>query len=442
MEEGDIARKRKPTLVLFLTLFLDLVGFSLIFPLFPAILDYYTSLEGSDSLIGQLVAQLQELSGSEDPNGWRVQALFGGVLGSLYSLLQFVFSPIWGRISDRVGRRPVLLLTVAGMVVSYGVWIFSNSFALLIASRLIGGVMSGNISTASAAMADVTSEQDRAKGMGMIGAAFGLGFILGPAIGGGLSLIDPASSWPQLADYGVHPFSACAAGAMLLSLLNLVWVYRAFDETLPVEKRAAKQTGRLHPLLGSTGLGSLVWRTNIAYLLFMVAFSGMEFTLAFLVRDRLQWGPAGVAGMLCFVGVLIALVQGGIVRRVAPRYGEKRVAIVGLVILAPGLFLLANAHSASAVYIGLVPLAVGSALAIPSLTALASLFAPPERQGAALGAFRSLGALARAIGPLAAGAAYWQYGPSVPYQVGGSILLLPLIMIALLPQPQKAVSSA
>ncbi|MEM7164948.1 MAG: MFS transporter [Planctomycetota bacterium] len=424
-------------MVVFLTLFLDLVGFSLIFPLFPAILDYYTTLEGADSLIGRLVAELQQITGAEDPNGWRVQALFGGVLGSLYSLLQFIFSPIWGRVSDRIGRRPVLLLTVGGMVVSYLLWIFSGSFALLIGARLVGGIMSGNISTATAAMADATSEQDRAKGMGMIGAAFGLGFILGPAIGGLLALFDPLETWPGLASYGINPFSACAAGALLLSLLNFVWVWRAFVETLPPERRQKQPQGRIHPLLGNSGLGALVWRTNLAYWLFMVAFSGMEFTLAFLVRDRLQWGPGAVAGMLCFVGFILALVQGGIVRRVAPRYGEKRVAIAGLVILAPGLFLLASAHSAGAVYLGLVPLAVGSALAIPSLTALASLFAPPERQGAALGAFRSLGALARAIGPIAAGLAYWRYGSALPYQIGGAMLVLPLVILAFLPQPTK-----
>ncbi|MCH2364698.1 MAG: MFS transporter, partial [Planctomycetes bacterium] len=181
-------RKKSPIGVLFLTVFVDLVGFSIIFPLFPEMLEYYGK---EDNFFATLIAQLAELSGEQgEKRELYTRVLFGGILGSLYSILQFLFAPMWGRLSDRIGRRPVLLITIGGLCVSYLVWIFSHSFLLLIISRVLGGAMGGNISVATAAMADSTDEKNRAKGMGMIGMAFGLGFILGRAIGALLAGID------------------------------------------------------------------------------------------------------------------------------------------------------------------------------------------------------------------------------------------------------------
>ncbi len=181
---------KKPTLlIVFLTVFIDVVGFSIIFPLFPAMLDYYLELDGKESLIGSLVAWLGQFAG-DDRNA--VATLFGGVLGSLYGFLQFVFAPIWGAYSDRHGRRPTLILTLGGIVLANLIWVFAGSFALLVLGRALGGIMAGNISTASAVAADITSGKNRASGMILIGVALGLGFILGPAIGGfaySLSLI-------------------------------------------------------------------------------------------------------------------------------------------------------------------------------------------------------------------------------------------------------------
>ena len=160
-------RKKSPIGVLFLTVFVDLVGFSIIFPLFPDMLEYYGE---KDNFFAGLIAQLAELSGEQgEKRELYTRVLFGGILGSLYSLLQFLFAPMWGRLSDRVGRRPVLMWTIGGLCVSYLVWIFSGSFLLLIISRVLGGVMGGNISVATAAMADSTDEKNRAKGMGMSG---------------------------------------------------------------------------------------------------------------------------------------------------------------------------------------------------------------------------------------------------------------------------------
>lgn len=425
--------RRTPLGVIFLTLFLDLVGFSIIFPLFPAILEHYQGDPAFEAVVAALGAVFGVGEG-DDPR--RVQALFGGFLGSLYSLLQFVASPLWGRLSDRIGRRPVLSITVLGIGASYLLWALSGSFALLILSRVIAGAMGGNISAATAAVSDVTTRADRAKGMGVVGAAFGLGFVLGPAIGVALSPIDLAASFPGLASYGVNPFSACALGAGALSLLNWFWIRRRFAETLPPERRGA---GPPRPLLPRPGLGGrsgpAVARTNLANFFLIVAFSGMEFTLAFLVRDRFGWGPRGIGLMFVHVGLVLALVQGGVVRRLAPRLGERRLALAGFALVSLGLAGISAAAGAELFWVSLTVLAVGSGFSFPALAALVSLHAGESVQGEALGVFRALGALARAIGPFAAALLYWRFGEEVPYLGAAAFLLLPFLLVLAVPPP-------
>jgi MFS family permease len=436
--------KRSPVGVLFLTVFTDLLGFSIIFPLFPQMLEYYLGREGNESAIGRLAAALGELAGEGEKREFYTAVLFGGVVGSLYSILQFAAAPLWGRLSDRIGRRPVLLLTIGGLAASYLLWVFSGSFALLVLSRLLGGVMGGNIAVATAAMADATHESKRARGMGLIGAAFGLGFIVGPAIGGGLSMLDLAKVTGGTVP-GINPFSAAAAGACLLSVWNVIWVAWRFEETLPPVSRGAATTSAararrpLNPLVILRGFDLPgVTQTNLAYFLFLLAFAGMEFTLTFLAVDRFDYTPRGNAAMFVFVGVVLALVQGGVVRRAAPRYGEKRVAIAGLALVVPGLVITGASASQGAFYAGLAFLAVGSALATACLTALVSLYTPPDRQGEVLGAFRSLGALSRAIGPLLACAAYWKLGAAWPYYGGAVVMAVPLLLALGLPLPRGA----
>ena len=430
-------RKKSPIGVLFLTVFVDLVGFSIIFPLFPDMLEYYA---GADSFFGGLIANLAELSGEEGDKKFTATVLFGGILGSLYSILQFLFAPMWGRLSDRIGRRPVLLMTIGGLCVSYLVWIFSGSFLLLIISRVLGGAMGGNISVATAAMADSTDEKNRSKGMGMIGMAFGLGFILGPAIGALLS--SPSLDIQSWGLPGLNPFSTAAAGAFLLSLWNLSWVMRSFKESLPEEERGkAHRAGRpISPLKLFSGFDIPgVTRTNMVYFLFLVAFAGMEFTLTFLAKDRLKYTSHDMMWIFIFVGLIIALVQGGVVRRMAPKLGEKKGTLCGLILLVPGLLITGTAQTGGMFYLGLAFLAVGSALATPCLTALASLYTPADRQGEVLGPFRSLGALSRAVGPIIACAAYWRLGSEYPYYGAAALVLLPLLLaLGLPPVPGRA----
>ena len=433
------APRRASMGVLFLTVFVDLVGFSIIFPLFPEMLDHYVQSDGAESLIGSLAAWLGEFTSHPDPDRQRLYttALFGGILGSIYSALQFVFAPFWGRLSDRTGRRPILLISISGLALAYLVWVFAGSFELLLLSRVVAGIMGGNISVATAAVADITGEKDRAKGMGMIGAAFGLGFILGPAIVGMLSGIDLTDTGLP----GLNRFSAPALAALGLSVWNLVWVKMRLPETLPPEQRG---TGISHVrsfnplrLLSGHNLPEGVSATNLVFFLYQTAFAGMEFTLVFLAKERLGYKPHQMMWIFIFVGLLIALVQGGVVRRLAPRLGERRLIRIGLAMLIPGLLIVGWAPTEIPFYGGLALLAIGSALVSPCLSALVSLYTPADRQGEVLGVFRSVGALSRAIAPVIAGLVFWKLGSQWPYYGSGLVMLAPLLLSGRLSAPPE-----
>lgn len=417
--------------IVFLTVFLDIVGFAVIFPLFPSMLEHYVELEGADSAIGQLATWLGTIA-SADSNA--VQTLFGGLLGSVYGLLQFVFATIWGGLSDRTGRRPTLLLTLTGTVCACVLWVFAGSFMILVAARILGGIMAGNISTASAAVADTTSSKDRAKGMGMVGMAIGLGFILGPALGGFLAgwRLDSGST----ATFALNPFSGPAIASALLAIINLVWVWKRFPETLPQDRRAKSETRSLNPLsrLKSLNLPGIA-TTNTLYLVYLTAFAGVEFTLSFLAVGRFNFSHQELAWMFVFVGLIIAFVQGGIVRRAAPRFGERAVARAGMLLTMPGFYMMGEAGTVGELYGGLAFMAVGSALVMPCLSALVSRYAPADRQGLALGTFRSMGSLGRALGPIIGAGIYWKLGSSAPYLGGAVVILIPLLMTLSLPAP-------
>ena len=427
--------KRAPLGQVFLIVFIDLVGFSIIFPMVPQMLDHYLALEGAASLVGRLQGWLARFAG-EGPNAeFAVAALFGGVLGSLYSGLQFLFAPFWGGLSDRIGRRPTLLVTLAGTAASYVLWFFSGTFLLLVLARLVGGVMGGNISTASAVVADTTSGKDRAKGMGILGMAIGLGFVLGPALGGIGVKVDLSERIAGSAAYGVNPFSMPAAIAFALAAVNLAWVALRFRETRPASAPVGDgRKASLHPFKAAAELDRPgVRRTTWTYFLFLLGFSAVEYTLAFLTFERLAYTPMQNAWMFVYIGLLIAVVQGGLIRRLAPRHGEKRLALVGMLLPAPGFVAIGLAESATALYVGLTFMAVGSALAMPTLASLASRYAPADRQGLAMGSFRSAGALSRGLGPVLGGLVFWKLGSASPYLAAAAALALPLALAARLP---------
>lgn len=419
--------------VVFLTLFIDLVGFSIIFPLFPAMIQHYQTNDASDPLLGWVLRAVQAISvfGGVELTEHRSIVLFGGILGSLYSFLQFIFAPIWGRVSDRIGRRPVLLMTITGTLISYVMWIFSASFSLLVLARFLGGVMAGNISTATAVIGDVTTVQNRSRGMAYVGIAFGMGFLFGPALGGILSNINLVQTHPAWVAYGINPFSMPALLAALLSLINLIFVALKFQESLPREKRGVVDTGRsnnpvtLFRPLPFAGVNTV----NFSNFLFLLAFAGMEGTLTFLTLERFNYTPHDNGMIFVYIGILGALIQGGFVRRKAHDIGEINLVIMGLVLLIPGLALLGFTTYTWQLYVALTFLAFGSALVIPCLAALVSLFSPPQHQGEAIGVFRSLGALARALGPFVACLAYWRFGSRLPFVLEAVFMLIPIWLI-------------
>ncbi|HMO15058.1 MAG TPA: MFS transporter [Pirellulaceae bacterium] len=435
---SDKATSRKILPVILLTVFLDLVGFSIIFPLFPDMLEHYFAKEMEGSFFHQFIATLERLSGATGSHA-RLAAtvLFGGILGSIYSFLQFLAAPIWGALSDRIGRRRVLIVTVSGTVVSYLLWFVADIFWLLIASRMLGGAMAGNLSVASAAIADVTDTKSRAKGMGLIGAAFGLGFVLGPAIGAFLSTIDLTSLIGFIP--GINRFSAAALGAGCLAIANLWLVIRIFPETLAVHENPTHTQRRpINPLatLRPSQIPG-VDRVNLAYFIFISAFAGMEFTITFLAKDRFNYDSLANGKLFLFIGLIVVLVQGGVVRKVVPRFGEKRVAITGFLLALPGMLLLSASNTELMLYGSLLLLSVGSSLVTPTLTTLVSLYTPDQQQGASLGIFRSLGSLARAVAPISFAFVYWKYGSEVPYLACGAFVFASLIIALRFRNPDK-----
>jgi MFS family permease len=414
--------------------FVDIVGFSIIFPLYPSMLTYYLEREGDSGLLGALVQALERF---DTVAGGGVIVLFGGVLGSAYALLQFLGAPVFGTISDRIGRKPVLLFALSGLTISYLVWIAAGQFWLLLVARFIGGLMSSNISTATAVVADVTTRERRARGMALVGMALGLGFMFGPALGGLSAGWDWSAQWPGLVRYGINPFSFPAVVAAGLAVVNTAFVAFAFQETRDPSRKSTTATRTANPIaLFRTAQYPGVALTNWTYFIFLSAFSGMEFSITFLAAERFDYGPRGIAMMLLFAGVILAGMQGGYVRRMSGRIGPQRMALHGLICTVPGLIVVGSASQPWMAFAGLGLMAVGSAQVIPCLTALVSTYASQEEQGRILGVFRSLGSMARAVGPLLACIIYWRLGGAAAYYTVAALMIVPVLMARSLPAPE------
>lgn len=431
--------------LIFLTVFMDIVGFAVVIPMFPRLLEHYLSTEGSDgSLVTRLVESARWLAGTE-PRPELVAVLFGGVLSSVFSTLQFVFSPIWGGLSDRIGRRPVLLGTLAGNALSYALWVFAGEFWVFVVSRVLCGMSAGNIAVASAAAADVTDRANRTKGMAVVGVAIGLGFLVGPVIGGLASLwVIPHDPNP-LHSLGLNPFSGAAIVSASLAALNLLLVWRLFPETLPPSGRAAEPRPTFFAL-ARVGDGG-VRRASLANLLYQVAFTGMETTVVFLTAALFLFAPADNAWLFLANGLCLVLAQGLAGRFLARRFGERAVARVGFV---TGTLALASialipypppgspalTHLITPFFAATGLLAFSTGLILPSLSSLVSLYSHPDEQGRNLGILRSAGALARIFGPMTAAYVFFHTGTHQWVYLAGALLLVPgYWMIGRLPAP-------
>jgi DHA1 family tetracycline resistance protein-like MFS transporter len=369
---------------LFLIVFVDLVGFGLIIPLLPFYAEHF---QASPAMVGLLMAT--------------------------YSLAQFIAAPLWGRFSDRLGRRPILLVSLAGATLAYTLLASAGTLAVLFLARALGGFMAGNIAAAFAYVADVTTPADRAKGMGLIGAAFGLGFIFGPAIGGMLAGADPLT-----ADY-TSPSLAAAA----LSATAFVMTVFLLPESLPPHARRRKR----HDGDRAPGFLTLLARRPILHLLAIAflatfVFAGMETTFAMWSRRHIGWGPEQNGYLFAFVGAISALIQGGLVGRLARRVGEARLIVTGAALLAVGMLLIPLTQSVTMLVLTMTLVATGFAFLTPSLNSLLSLQASPGMQGQAMGIGRSATTLARVVGPIGAGGLFFAFGKDWPFFAGAALM--------------------
>ena len=375
-------------LILFLIVFIDLVGFGIVIPLLPF---YGEHFQADPFTVAMMMAT--------------------------YSLFQFIAAPFWGRLSDTIGRRPVLIASLFGAVLSY-IWMgFASTLWMLFAARAVGGLMAGNISAAFAYIADVTTPENRAKGMGLVGAAFGLGFIAGPAIGGIL-----AGSDPLTADYQTPAF--VAAG---LSFLAFVLTVALLKESLSEEVRAKRlsqprqsRLTQFKKAFERPGVGMLIVLSFLA----TFVFAGMETTFAMWSRRQFGWGPEQNGYLFAFIGLIAAALQGGAVGRLAKRFGEGNLIVQGALALALGMVLIPFADTVTWLVVAMVVVAYGFSVINPALNSLISLRTEDTKQGQTMGVARSATTMARVVGPAWAGALFAQLGRDWPYWGGTAVMLV------------------
>jgi DHA1 family tetracycline resistance protein-like MFS transporter len=395
-----MAKTRSPLVIIFITIFIDLVGFGIVIPVLPLYAERYGASEATV-----------------------------GILLATYSAMQFVFAPILGKLSDRVGRRPVLLVSLIGTSIGFLLMGFAPSmpvgFALLgmaptlvwlFVARIIDGISGGNISTAQAYIADVTPPEQRSKGMGLIGAAFGLGFIFGPAIGGALSHISPEA-----------PFFFAAA----MAAANATALYFLLPESLSAEHRSQARRGGILEVLeqsGSWQLGAVI----ATYFFSTVAFAMMTATFALFAAHRFRFNESKTGYLFAYVGVIGAVIQGGLLGRLVKMFGDKPLAVAGTAIFAASVFCFPLSQTVAALTIASTGFAIGNSLMTPTLNALASKSVSAAWQGRVLGVLASVASLARIIGPVLGGwllssdsDASAHYGRT-PYWTSAAIMLVAL----------------
>ncbi|MDO8494692.1 MAG: MFS transporter [Deltaproteobacteria bacterium] len=366
-------QNRQSLFVLFSVVVIDLIGFGVIIPILP----FYAESYGANATIL-------------------------GLLLSAHAAMQLLFSPCWGRLSDKIGRKPVLLITIAGTALALALLGWASSLAWLFAARLLGGFFGANISVATAYVTDITTEENRTRGMGLIGAAFGIGFVLGPALGG------------FLAPHGYHTPMYVAA---CLAVLNFIYAAVILREPSRHEE---------HPeVIPNTHVlrDRVVRKLCLINLLFTIAMTQLEATFAFFMMDRFHYDARAVAYLLVMVATVMALVQGGAIRPLAKSFGEKKLVLGGALLVVASFVSVPQIYSVPLLLIPLLVYAVGRSIAQPSLLSLVSRGGHPRRTGAVMGTYQSSASLARIVGPAAAGLLYDQAN-AFPFYFASFLLLI------------------
>jgi MFS family permease len=363
--------RRSSLLVLFLTVFIDLIGFGMVIPF----LSYYAREYGA--------------------SGTTVGAVVG-----IYSIMQFFFAPVWGRMSDRIGRRPVLLVSLTASCIGYFLFGFARSLSVLFASRVIAGAGGANIGTAQAYIADTTTPAERAKGMGLIGAAFGMGFILGPPLSGILSAVG--------IHHGMHGnlLPGLVAGSLSFSALLLAFFILGESKRPDAQVRASlppQFDRRVWVELGHRKLLALIMLTLF---LMLLAVAGMETSVTLHARDRFHFQQIDLSYFFLFMGVIVAVIQGGLIGKLAKAVGEKTLVAIGTASYTLGLALVPGVWRVPLLYLVAFFFAIGTGLCYPSLTSMVTKASPANEHGSMLGISTAVGSLARFIGPIFMGFLY------------------------------------
>jgi DHA1 family tetracycline resistance protein-like MFS transporter len=386
-----MAKSRSPLAIIFLTVFIDLVGFGIVIPVLPL---YASRFDASPVVIGMLLG--------------------------VFSAMQFIFSPILGKLSDRVGRRPVLLLSLIGTSAGFMIMGLASTLWMLFLGRIIDGITGGNISTAQAYIADVTSKEQRSRAMGLIGAAFGLGFIVGPAIGGLLSQVSLAA-----------PFYFAAA----LAAANAVALYLLLPESLSAEHRSqARQRYSILQVFeesGSWQLGAVM----ATYFFATVAFALLTATYALFTAREFGYDASHNGYIFAYLGLLGALIQGGLLGKLLKLFGDKPLVIVGTILMAAGMFALPASETVTMLLVASTGVALGNSLVTPVLNGLASKGVSAAWQGRVMGVLQSAASLARIIGPVLGGFLlnYDEKHPTAhfgrtPYWAAAAIMMVALLL--------------
>jgi DHA1 family tetracycline resistance protein-like MFS transporter len=371
-----------PLVVIFVTVFIDLLGFGIIIPLLP----FYAESFGAS-------------------------AFAIGLLGTSFSLMQFLFSPIWGRWSDRVGRKPIILVGLLGSCLSYVTMALAPSLTLLFVARIVGGIAGANIPTAQAYIADVTTPENRARGMGMVGAAFGLGFIFGPALGGLLSRYSPATPmW--------------FAAALCLANFVAAWFL------LPESRRASASTrtlGRMEAFRHAMKQPTLLLVLSL-YFIVTMAFSAFEATFALFTEAKFGYTTASIGFLFAFIGLILSLIQGVFVGKVVKRVGERRLIPAAIFLISLSIGLIPFVWNVPTLLVALAILAVGMGFNNPSLSSMVSKLSHEDDQGGVLGLASSIASLGRVVGPAWGGYLYDAYGMTTPYLAAASVMFTAFIV--------------
>jgi MFS transporter, DHA1 family, tetracycline resistance protein len=393
--------KKSPLLAILLVVFIDLIGFGMIIPILP------------------LYAQRFEA------NEWQI-----GLLLASYSFMQFLTSPILGALSDRFGRRPVLLCSLTGSMIGYLLMANAGSLAILFVARIIAGIAGASVGTVSAYIADITPPEKRSRRLGLIGAAFGVGFVLGPAIGGLLSLINV-----------VAPFWFAAG----LSLLNGIGVFFM----LPEPQHAAFTKAAADSPATAEGREWRLPLLVVTYFVAIAAFAIVTMIYPQVSQRRFELNQAQISYIFVLLGLVGAFIQGGLVGRLAKRFGDAKLAVTGLALMAATMAIMPFATSVSLLLLFTVGLAAGNSLTQPTLNALASKVTSAASQGRVLGTVQSAGSLGRVVGPAIGGLMLaadrtrpaLQYG-NTPFLAGGLVMglafLLSLALLRTEPHPGNA----